>query len=114
MPLRPAKFADHQAMAETCAAAFFDEDLFGRTMHPRRHEYPDDPALYWHRYIRDHWFDWRNKIFVAYKTDNTDGKDEHEEIIVGIAIWQRQGAGGKKMALSRIDPREHSFPFRLL
>lgn len=111
MPLRPAKFSDHQAIAETCAAAFFDEDLFGRTMHPHRHDYPDGPALYWHRHIRDHWFDWRNKIFVAYKTD---GKEGHQETIVGVAIWQRQGEGGKRMELSRIDPREQCFTFRLL
>lgn len=103
MPIRPARFSDHNAMAMVCTRAFFDEDLFGRLKHPRRSQYPDDPALFWHALIRECWFDWRNRVFVAI---TTDAKDGGKETIVGISIWQRQGEGGERMALKPYDPRQ--------
>ncbi|KAF2713195.1 hypothetical protein K504DRAFT_487671 [Pleomassaria siparia CBS 279.74] len=106
MPLRPERFSDHAALAKLCKAAFFDEDLFGRVMHPRRHEFTDDPTLYWLQNIRNLWFDWQNRGFVAVTRDEEHGK----EIIVGIAVWQRQGEGGKKMALNWFDPRNLAVP----
>ena len=101
--LRPALFSDHLAISHVCNAAFFDEDLFGKVMHPRRHEYPNDPALFWHKHIREEWTDWRNKIFVKVVKDEKTGK----ESIVGVAVWQRQGEGGKKLLLGPFDPREY-------
>jgi hypothetical protein len=100
--LRPARYSDHNTLATLCSAAFFDEDLFGRTMHPHRNEFPDDVALYWLQHIRTSWCDWRNRAIVAVTHDQKTG----QETIVGLAIWQRQGEGGKKMALSSVDPRE--------
>ncbi|KAF2472814.1 uncharacterized protein BDR25DRAFT_283354 [Lindgomyces ingoldianus] len=81
MPIRLAAFSDHSAIATVCSAAFFDEDLFGRVMHPHRHKYPNDPTLWWHAH------------------------DGGKEKVVGVGIWERQGKGGKKMQLSIIDPR---------
>lgn len=104
MSLRPARFSDLTELAELCCAAFFDEDLFGRVMHPHRHEYPNDPALFWHQFLLDHWFDWRNKAFVAITRDTKDGAREK---IAGIAIWQRQGEGGRKLELNGLDPRKY-------
>jgi hypothetical protein len=108
--LRPARYSDHTTLAALCSAAFFEEDLFGRVMHPRRHEFPDDVALYWLQHIRNLWFDWRNRAFVAVSRDEKTGQEK----IVGLAVWQRQGEGGKKMALSSVDPREYSLRPRSL
>ena len=102
MPIRKAQFSEHNTIATICAAAFFEEDLFGRVMHPHRHQYPTDVTLFWHAFIRDQWIDWRNRPFVALKRDEKTGEEE----VVGIAVWQRQGEGGKRMELSRFDPRE--------
>ncbi|KAF2796993.1 acyl-CoA N-acyltransferase [Melanomma pulvis-pyrius CBS 109.77] len=107
MPLRPARYSDITTLATLCSASFFDEDLFGQVMHPRRHEFPDDPALYWHQHIQNLWFDWRNQPFVAVMRDEKDGQEK----IVGVAVWQRQGEGGKNMALSNVDPRNLALPF---
>lgn len=103
MPLRQATFSDHAVIAELCCAAFYDEDLFGRVMHPYREQYPNDPALFWLAFLRNHWCDWRNKFLVAVTRDE---KHLGKERIVGIAIWQRQGERGRRMALSKVDPRE--------
>lgn len=103
MPLRPAKFSEHTALAEICSAAFFEEHLFGQTMHPNRHEHPEGLALYFHSFIRELWVDWRTKIIAAVAKDKMhDGKEK----LVGVAIWQRQGEGGKKMEPSALDPRK--------
>lgn len=72
-------------------------------MHPYRHEYPEDVVLFWQQFILDHWFDWTNRVLVA-----TSRESEHgEEKIVGMAIWQRQGEGSKKMIPGTLDPREY-------
>jgi len=103
MTIRSATFSDHAALAEICGAAFFDEDLFGRVMHPRRDQYPNGPALYWHKHIREEWIDWRNHFFVKVVKDEKTGKER----IVGVAVWQRQGEGGKRFMLNALDPREY-------
>ena len=104
MPIREARLSDHYAMAIVFGKAFFNEDLFGRIIHPHRDTYPDDVTLYWLRRIREHWFDWRN-CFLVVVTKDCDGK----EAIVGVAEWARQGAGSKAMELSMLDPR--ALPF---
>ena len=104
MPIREARLSDHYAMAVVFGKAFFNEDLFGRIIHPHRDTYPDDVTLYWLRRIREHWFDWRN-CFLVVVTKDCDGK----EAIVGVAEWTRQGAGSKAMELNMFDPR--ALPF---
>jgi len=102
MPIRPAYEADRVSISALCSEAFFDEDLFGRVMHPRRQEFPDDPAIYWHGHILNLWCNWQNKVFVAVTQDKESGK----EVVVGVGVWQRQGKGRKRLTLSSIDPRE--------
>lgn len=99
MPIRPATPADEPAIASTCTAAWFNEALFGPLMHPYRHEYPEDVEIYWHENIRDQWKNPRNKIFVATTTE------AEKEIVVGVAVWQRQGddAGSKKVESEWVD-----------
>ncbi|ORY16826.1 acyl-CoA N-acyltransferase [Clohesyomyces aquaticus] len=111
MTIRPARFTDHGAMSTVCCAAFFDENLFGHIMHPHRKEYPDDPALYWHAFVRDSWFDWRTHVFVAVAADEKNGGKEK---VVGVSVWERQGAGGKEMELSQFDPRNILSPLAKL
>ncbi|KAF2014146.1 acyl-CoA N-acyltransferase [Aaosphaeria arxii CBS 175.79] len=109
--IRPARVSDHYAMASICSAAFFEEDLFGRIIHPKRHEYPDDVALFWLQFIREQWFDWRNKLYVAVSTG--DEKSAGDEI-VGVAVWQRQGKVGDGMKLRAWDPRNIIHPLLTL
>ncbi|KAH7128599.1 hypothetical protein B0J11DRAFT_525333 [Dendryphion nanum] len=111
MPLRDARFSDHQALAEICSAAFFNEDLFGRVIHPHRYEFPHDPTVFWLQHIRNHWFDWRNRMLITY---NTDSLHTSSEIITGLAVWQRQGKGGEKLALRTWDPRNIAIPLTKL
>jgi hypothetical protein len=105
MPIREASFFEIPAIASICAAAFFDESLFGHTIHPHRHEFPDDFTYYWYGLLRKEWVDWRKRMFVAHTKDEKTG----EEKIVGFGIWHRQGEGGKKMELAKFDPRESAF-----
>ncbi|KAF2122187.1 acyl-CoA N-acyltransferase [Lophiotrema nucula] len=101
MPIRPAKFTEIPNLASISSAAFFDEDLFGRVMHPNRHQYPEDFKLFWLAWMRDHWYDWRHRFFVAY----TEDEKSKDGTITGFAVWERQGEGAKKMELWRLDPR---------
>lgn len=86
MSLRLAKPSDEPFIADICTRAFFDEDLFGRTIHPYRHEFPQDVQIFWHEWVRNDWSNPRNKILVAVVTD-----EDQKEKIIGAAIWQRQG-----------------------
>lgn len=85
MPVRHATPLDQQAMVAICAAAFFDESLFGPVIHPYRHEYPEDVKIFWHDWIWAEWKNPRNIILVATTTEN------EKEKIVGVIVWQRQG-----------------------
>ncbi|OCK81366.1 hypothetical protein K432DRAFT_326402, partial [Lepidopterella palustris CBS 459.81] len=90
--IRQAHISDHAAIAFVCGAAFFNEDLFGRVMHPHRHTYPNDVNLFWLRRLRSQWWDWKNYFLVA-----TVRNDMGREEVVGVAVWQRQGEGGKAL-----------------
>lgn len=93
MSLRPAAPADEPIMASICAAAWFEESLFGETMHPLRHKYPDDMKIYWRKRIQNEFRDPRTKLLVATVPEGD------EEKIVGVSAWQRQGddEGAKKV-----------------
>lgn len=101
MHLRPAVPKDEPFMAAICARAFFNDDLFGRVIHPHRATYPDDTQIFWHEWLRQDWSSPRSKVFVAVKVD-----DDQQERIAGIAIWQRQGddAGAQRAMMDFADP----------
>lgn len=86
MYLRPAQPSDEPVIADICARAFFEEDLFGRVIHPYRAEFPADVQIFWHEWVRSEWASPRSKVIVAVTTDN-----DQKERVVGAAIWQRQG-----------------------
>jgi GNAT superfamily N-acetyltransferase len=75
-------------MAGICTRAFFDDDLFGRVIHPQRTTYPNDVQIYWHEWLRHDWASLRSKIMVAV-TEPDHERDQ--ERIIGVAIWERQG-----------------------
>lgn len=101
MHLRPAQHADEPTIARICARAFFDEDLFGRVIHPHRYDFPDDVKVFWHEWIQGDWSDARNELIVAVEHDKN-----HQETILGLAVWQRQGddAGAQKIKSAWVDP----------
>lgn len=88
MYLRCARPEDEPLLVSICTRAFFDDDLFGRVIHPFRKTYPDDVQIYWHETLRREWALPRTQILVAIE----EPKDEQDmEIVVGLAIWERQG-----------------------
>lgn len=100
MSIRLARPSDEPAIVSVCTAAFFEESLFGATIHPHRHAYPEDMKIFWHEYVRNDWLNPRCRILVT--TATSDGQEE----ISGVAIWERQGsdAGAKKAQKEWVDP----------
>ncbi|KAI8941594.1 hypothetical protein NX059_002809 [Plenodomus lindquistii] len=100
MPVRPATPADEPALVDLCTAAFFDEALFGKTIHPHRHQYPDDVKIFWHETIRKY-FATPNTVVLAATRPDANG----EEKVAGIAVWERQGEddGAKRVKAGWVD-----------
>jgi predicted GNAT family acetyltransferase len=96
---------DEPAISRICAAAFFDEGLFGDLIHPHRHLYPDDSKIFWATRTRKSFLEPRNLIIVATLIENG------EEKIVGMSTWQRQGddPGAQKIMSSHQDPEPNAF-----
>ena len=94
MPVRPATFADLLPAAHVCARAFFDEDLFGVRIHPKRSSFPGDVYLFFLRELRKNFFDGRMTIMVSCAK-------EDQATVTGVAVWQRKGTGGDRLAASQ-------------
>jgi hypothetical protein len=105
MTIRVATTEDEPAIVDVCADAFFEEHLFGPTIHPYRHEYPEDVKIFWHEWIRAEWKNPRNILLVSTLLEN------EVEQVVGIAVWQRQGddEGGLKIASEWVDVGEYAW-----
>lgn len=100
MHLRLALPTELPSMAAICARAFWDDDLFGRVIHPQRSTYPNDVQIFWHEWLRRDLASPSNKVLVA-----VDDEDQQEKI-VGVAIWERQGddEGAQRASEDFIDP----------
>ncbi|KAF9692664.1 hypothetical protein EKO04_009737 [Ascochyta lentis] len=85
MYLRDAQPTDEPLMAAICTRAFFDDDLFGRVIHPQRSTYRNDVQIYWHEWLRQAWSCPRSRLVLAVAVE------DQQERIVGVAIWERQG-----------------------
>ncbi|OAL03150.1 hypothetical protein IQ06DRAFT_292368 [Phaeosphaeriaceae sp. SRC1lsM3a] len=105
MPVRLATPQDEPYIAAICAAAFFNEPLFGQLIHPLRDQYPDDVQIFWHGRMRRMFYDRRDKMIVNTITENGVEK------IVGMATWQRQGDddGAQKVMQEWQDPGPDAF-----
>ena len=103
--IRPARLIDHFAIARLNTRAFFDDILFGQTIHPYRHRYPTDSDIYWiSRNLVSH-FDYSH-VFLVACLQAPDGKEK----IVGQAHWCRIGLSAEDnwragWGLRRWDPR---------
>lgn len=87
--VREATLADVPQMADVFAAGFVDDDVFGRFMHPKRNEYPQDWLRYWNYDIRKHLLDPAAISFVHVDDAGT---------INGCCLMKRMGKGGERRA----------------
>lgn len=85
MAIRKATPADHRTMAEIAAAAFIDDDVFGRFMFPHRREYAEDYISMWER---DLWVK-----STEYPRDYLVSVDDASGKVVAWAGWVRIGPG---------------------
>ncbi|KAF2843582.1 hypothetical protein M501DRAFT_103921 [Patellaria atrata CBS 101060] len=106
--IRPARFSEQYRIAEVLTAAFWDDELFGNIINPRRHEFPEDNKLYWLRQFQVNWWDWTHQYIVAVV------QHEGKELVTGVALWERLGEEGRrKMAPKWWDPRSLLHPLAL-
>jgi hypothetical protein len=99
MHVRLAQPSDEPVIAAICACEFFEVDLFGRMIHPRRTEYSQDMQIFWHKWVRNDWANPPINIILAVTA-------EDDQPVIGAAIWQRQGddLGARGVIPARADP----------
>ncbi|KAF2689936.1 acyl-CoA N-acyltransferase [Lentithecium fluviatile CBS 122367] len=101
--IRFARYTDLPSIARVMGRAFFDDDLFGDIIHPYRKQYPEDVNLYWLRRAYVNFWNYRWRWLVAVTKDVSTGKED----VVGVAQWERLGAGGDKLECAVYDPRRY-------
>lgn len=77
-------------MAEVAAAAFMEDDVYGRFMFPHRREFPDDYITQWERRITIYATKPEFEHYVA--VDALTGS------VVAWACWERIGLGAAARA----------------
>ena len=87
MPVRLAVWSDLPRAAAVLAAAFQDDDIFGRFIHPHRQEFPADMYLYWLRFLREAYVTKPGEFLVV--SYSVDAKSGREGDITGVAHWIR-------------------------
>ncbi|CAL8584128.1 hypothetical protein XPA_009733 [Xanthoria parietina] len=96
MPLRKAQRRDLPRIASTYAAAFWDEEVMGKLMHPYRQEHPQDFLRYWKHEVAEWYWSYSHQIMVSYETKPTRDGDE-EQVLTGVADWIRHGEGWERL-----------------
>lgn len=92
MSIRAAIPADYPRMAEVAAAAFMEDDVYGRFMFPHRREYPADYIHQWERRIRMY------ATMPVY--EHQVSVDALTGTVVAWGCWERIGPG----AAARTNP----------
>ena len=69
--IRRATLTDVPQLAEVFAAGFMDDDVFGRFMHPKRKEFPEDWLRWWNKEISKHIIDPAGLSFVGVDSQGT-------------------------------------------
>lgn len=95
MPLRAATFPDLLPASKSLAAAFADEELFGKVLHPHRKDYPEDMYLFFLRQLRQTYYSPDEHILLA----TTSGPNDNETI-TGVAVWTRKRAQKRSPSLA--------------
>ena len=90
MPVRVATPADYPRMAEVSAAAFMEDDVYGRFMFPHRRVYPADYTTMWERRI--------NVYATSPAREHLVSEDATTGAIVAWACWERVGPGATARA----------------
>lgn len=108
MQLRTAQLSDLPAIARVWHAAFFDDEIIGKLMHPNRNEHPEDVYWFLLRGLRERFWDWRHQFIVV--TVEEDGKER----VAGAADWRRLGEGGRARELAGLDPRKYLHTIQFL
>ncbi|KAI4244961.1 MAG: hypothetical protein L6R42_010318 [Xanthoria sp. 1 TBL-2021] len=96
MPRRIAQRRDLPSIASTYAAAFWDEEVMGKLMHPYRQEHPQDFLRYWRYEVAEWYWSYSHQIVVSYETMQTSDGDE-EQLLTGVADWIRHGEGWERL-----------------
>jgi GNAT superfamily N-acetyltransferase len=90
--VREAAFAELGQMADVVSKGFLDDDVFGRFMHPKRREFPNDWYFFWVKEIRTRLVDPSHLIFV--RPDAASGK------VAAFCVMKRIGESEDKRATS--------------
>ena len=111
MPLRKAHRRDLPRIASTYAAAFWDEEVMGKLIHPYRQEHPQDFLRYWRHEVAEWYWSYSHQIMVSYETRQTRDGDE-EQVLTGVADWIRHGEGWERLwgIWASWDPRKSFSP----
>ena len=87
--IRQATLADVPQMADVFAAGFIDDDVFGRFMHPKRREFPEDWLQYWKTEIRSTILDPAGLCFVGVNT---------EDVVKACCLMEKLGNVSPRLA----------------
>ena len=108
MALRLAQAREIPIIATIYAAAFWNEHVMGRLMHPYRGDYPDDYLRYWMQRVTEWYWDYSHQLVVTYNS-NPSAVRESQATITGVADWIRYGDNWENIwgIRGRWDPRKH-------
>lgn len=93
--VRLATGADRASIAAVLAAGFADEELH-TYMLPGREQYTQEYVRAWRECVDERWWDYSKIWLVAVASEAQRGKRDigvGEGRVVGVAEWQRSGAG---------------------
>jgi hypothetical protein len=95
-------------MAKVTATAFFNDELFGPVIHPKRDEYPEDTYKYWLKRIKKNW-DYSFAHFMVVTVPKDDGEGDE---VVSWGQWNRLGKAMKEEEATKPKPEVPAYENR--